>query len=133
MAQHVQKFAHGEPVTFSAEAAVTGGTLVMITGDRQVSPATAAGKLAWIGSAAFDAAIGESVTVLFGGVQTLTATAAVITAGDLVECADAGKVVKVAAVTTPTAGDVTSTRALVGIALTTVTSAGGPIDIAMFR
>lgn len=133
MAQHVHKFAPGAAVTFSAASAVTAGQVVRISGDREVSPASAAGALAWIGVAAFDAAAGESVTVLSGGVQTLTATAAVITAGDLVACADAGKVAKLAAVTTPTAADVTGTRAAVGIALTSVTSAGGPIDVHLFR
>lgn len=133
MAQHTHKFAPGQGVTFTAEAAVTAGQVVMVTGEREVSTATAAGKLTWIGVAATDAAAGESVLVLSGGVQTLTSTAAVITAGDLVECADAGKVVKIAAVSTPTAGDVTSTRAIVGIALTSVTSAGGAIDIKLAR
>ena len=133
MAQHIHKFAPGATVTFTAEAAVTAGQVVRITGDREVSPGTAAGKLAWIGVSATDAAAGDAVLVLTGGVQTLTSTAAVITAGDLVECADGGKVVKIAAVSTPTAGDVTSTRAAVGIALTSVTSAGGAIDILLTR
>ena len=120
MAQHNHLFNPGAAVTFTAEAAVTAGQLVMITGDREVSPATAAGASAWIGSAATDAAAGEDVLVLLGGVQKLLASAD-ITAGALVACADDGKIATVAAVGGAwAAADITNTRALVGIALTSV-------------
>lgn len=116
MAQHTHLFNPGAAVTFTAEAAVTAGQLVIVTGDREVSPGTAK-SAAWVGVAAFDAAIGESVTVLKGGVQKILASG-VIAAGDTVVAGAAGTVATLAAVTTPTAADVTDTRAIVGIALT---------------
>jgi sulfate adenylyltransferase subunit 1 (EFTu-like GTPase family) len=55
------------------------------------------------------------------GVQELVTTGTV-TAGDLVVAATAGTVSTLAAVTTPTAADVTNSRAIVGVALTTATT-----------
>lgn len=133
MADHVHLFAPGAAITCTAEAAVTGGQLVILTGDREVSPGTAAGGGTWLGVAATDAAAADKVLVLRGGVQKLTTTAAAVTAGELVVAADGGKVAKLAAVTTPTAGDVTGTRAIVGIALTSVPAAGGVIEVALAR
>ncbi len=127
MAQHVHRFAPGAPVSYTAEAAVTAGRLVMITGDREVSPATAK-TAAWVGTAATDAAIGEGVLVLAGGVQKLVA-ASDITAGAIVVAAADGKIAALAAVTTPTAADVTDTRAIVGVALTSVTVATSDDDL----
>ena len=110
MAQHTHLFTPGQAVTFTAEAAVTAGQLVAVTGDREVSPATAAGASAWIGSAATDAAIGEDVLVLLGGVQKLVA-ASDVAAGDLVACADDGEVATLAAVGGAwAAADITNTR-----------------------
>ncbi len=129
MAQHTHLFAPGAAVTFTAEAAVTGGRIVMISGNREVSPATAKSP-AWVGTAAYDAAIGEKVTVLKGGVQKVLASGAV-TAGAVVVAAADGKVAALAAVTTPTAADVTDTRAIVGIALTGGTDV--PIEIDFVR
>lgn len=127
MAQHVHLFTPGAAVTFTAEAAVTGGHLVMVSGDRQVSQATAKSP-AWVGVAAFDAAIGESVTVLKGGVQKILASGAIV-AGGLVVAGATGTVAALAAVTTPTAADVTDTRAIVGIALTGGTDVAVEIDL----
>ena len=118
MAQHVHKFAPVASVPFTAGAAVTAGQLLVVSDDREVSPA-GANATAWIGTAAFDAAAGESVTVLMDGVQLLLASAD-ITAGSLVVAAADGKIAALAAVTTPTANDVTHTRGIVGVALTSV-------------
>ena len=118
MAQHVHLFTPGQAVTFTAEAAVTAGQLLVISGNREVSPA-GVNATAWIGTAAFDAAAGEQVTVLMDGVQKLLA-ASDIAAGDLVVAAAGGKIATLAAVTTPTAADVTHTRGIVGVALTSV-------------
>lgn len=116
MGQHVHLFEPGDPVTFTASADITAGQLAAVTGNRTVGPA-AANSTAVVGSAAFDAASGEKVTILKGGVQNILASGA-IAAGALVVAATAGKVSALAAVTTPTAADVTNTRAIVGIALT---------------
>ena len=129
MAQHVHKFTPGAAITLTAEAAVTAGRLVMVSGDNEVSPA-AANSSAWLGAAATDAAIGEKVLILRGGVQKLEASGA-IAAGALVVAATAGKVSALAAVTTPTAADVTNTRAIVGVALTGGTNV--PVLVALDR
>ncbi len=115
----IHKFQPGESVTFTAGGTITDGQLVTVSGDRRVVAATAANGAKAIGSAATDAVNGGDVLVLLGGVQRLIA-ASDINAGDLVVAADDGKIAAVAAVTTPTAGDVTSTRAILGISLTSV-------------
>jgi len=115
----VHKFKPGESITFTAGGTITDGQLVTVSADRTVIAGTAANGAKAIGSAATDASSGDEVLVLLGGVQRLIA-ASDITAGALVVAADDGKVAAVAAVTTPTAGDVNSTRALIGIALTSV-------------
>lgn len=131
MADQLPKFKPGQAVTFTASAAVTGGQLVeSTTGDYQVGPAGAT-SLKVVGVAGHDAAINAKVVVHIGGVQKLTTTAAAVTAGALIVAAAAGQVVALAAVTTPTAADVTGTRAIVGRALTAVSSAGGVIDVLM--
>lgn len=109
-------FTPGADVTFTVGADVTADQLVAVTGNRTVSPAGAK-SAAWIGTAAFSAKAGEKVTVKRGGVQRILASGA-IAAGALVVAAATGKVAALAAVTTPTAADVTDTRAVVGIALT---------------
>ncbi|MCB2177565.1 MAG: DUF2190 family protein [Actinomycetales bacterium] len=107
MADYLPKFKPGQAVTFSASAAVTGGREVVVTGDRTVGPA-GDDELA-IGTAGFDAAIGEDVTVFLrgNGVHPLIAAGA-IAAGDRVITAIAGKVATIGAGTKP-----------IGIALTT--------------
>lgn len=104
-------------ITRTTSASVTGGTLVSVSGTGTVATAAANDK-GWEGVAAFDAASGTRVTVFSGGEQELIASGA-ITAGDQLVCATGGKVSTLAAVTTPTAADVTNTRAIVGVASTT--------------
>lgn len=131
----VHKFHPGESVTFTAGGDLTDGQLVVVTGDREVSAAAAATGVKAIGSAATAASTGDDVLVLLGGVQRLVA-ASDINAGDLVVAADGGKVAAIAAVTTPTAGDVTSTRAILGIALTSVdvsVADDDRIEVRLFR
>jgi sulfate adenylyltransferase subunit 1 (EFTu-like GTPase family) len=71
---------------------------------------------------------GESITSQASG----TIASGTVTAGDIVVCAASGQVSTLAAVTTPTAADVTSTRAIVGVALTTATT-GNIVDVQMDR
>jgi hypothetical protein len=115
----IHKFQPGESVTFKAGGDLTDGQLVFVSDDREVTAAAASTGAKVIGSAATAASSGDDVLVLLGGVQRLVA-ASDINAGDLVVAADGGKIAAIAAVTTPTAGDVTSTRAILGIALTSV-------------
>lgn len=89
MTQYVPPFP-GYAITFAAAADITGGALVAVSGDRQVSVA-AADSAAVVGVAAFDVKAGEPVTVHGGGVQRVTAAGA-IAAGARVYAAVGGKV-----------------------------------------
>lgn len=120
MAEYLPVKTPGEALPLTASATITGGQLVAVSGVSTVAPA-GANAANWVGVAAFDAASGDLVTVLNGGVQELVTTGTV-TAGDLVVAAAAGTVSTLAAVTTPTAADVTNTRAILGVALTTATT-----------
>lgn len=90
MADYSPLFKPGAAITYSASADVTAGQVVELTGDRAVGPA-AADSAKVVGIAAFDAAVGDSVTVHSGGVQRPVASGA-IAAGDKVAAAAAGKV-----------------------------------------
>lgn len=92
MGEYVPKFNPGQAVTYTASAAVTGGQLVEVTGDRSVAPATA-NSTKTAGVAGFDAKAGESVTVYSGGGHRLKAAGA-IAAGDTVSAAAGGAVAK---------------------------------------
>ncbi len=118
MSQHVRVFDAGEPVTFTATVDVTGGQLLVVSGARSVSP-TSASTPAWVGTAAFDAAAGEKVTVLPGGVQRILASGA-IAVGARVIPASNGRVATIGA------GDATHA---VGTALTAGTDV--PVEILM--
>lgn len=130
MPDYVPRFKPGSSVPSTASAAITGGQLVGVSGSGTVAP-TAAAQPSWLGVAAFDAASGARVTVHCGGVQRIVASGAVA-AGDVLVAAAAGQVSTVAAVTTPTAADVTNTRAIVGTALTSAAS-GALVDVQMER
>jgi hypothetical protein len=130
MAEYAPLHKPGQAFTRSASATITGGQLVMVSGSGTVAPATA-GVSTWLGVAAFDAASGADVSVFCDGVHRLTASGTV-TAGDLVVSAASGQVATAAAVTTPTAGDVTTTRGIVGLAMTTATN-GNVVEIKFAR
>lgn len=118
MADYLPKFKPGQGVTFTASAAVTGGRLVEVTGNRTVGPA-AADSAKVVGVAGFDAAIGESVTVYAGGVQRPTASGA-IAVGAKVMAAAAGKIATIGAGANP-----------LGIALVAAAADGDVIDVQM--
>jgi predicted RecA/RadA family phage recombinase len=122
MVDYLPKFKPGQAITRTASAAITGGQVVVVTGSGTVGPSTAITH-AFVGVAAHDAAIGQEVTVFKGGIQRPLASAA-ITAGDIVVCAAAGRVVTNAA---PGAGQ------QVGIALTTQAAAGSPVEVDFIR
>jgi hypothetical protein len=130
MAEYLPKYLPGASQTRVASATITGGQLLAVTGSGTVGPA-GANSTAWCGVAANDAASGANVTVFAGGVQKLV-TSGTVTAGDIVVAAAAGAVSTLAAVTTPTAADVTNSRAIVGIAMTTATT-GLIVEIQMER
>jgi hypothetical protein len=115
--EYVPVFKPGQAITLKASAPITGGQIVVVTGVGTVGPA-GANAVNWIGVASNDAAINDNVAIFADGVQSVT-TSGTVTAGDLVVCAAAGAVSTLAAVTTPTAADVTNTRGIVGVALST--------------
>lgn len=101
MADYLPKFTPGKAVTFNATAAVIGGRLVDVTGNRSVGPA-GADVADVVGVAGFDAAIGEPVTVYTRptGVHQLVASGA-IAAGAKVISAAAGKIATLGAGVNP--------------------------------
>lgn len=130
MGDYVPKYDAGPEITSQASATITGGQLVAVSGAGTVGVA-GANALNWVGVAAFDVASGDKLTIHTGGVQRLVASGTV-TAGDIVVAAASGQVSTLAAVSTPTAADVTNTRAIVGIALTTATN-GNVVEVQMDR
>lgn len=129
MADYVPVYDEG-PYTLQASGTITAGQVVAISGSGTVA-AAGANASNWVGVAAFDAASGDKVTIYDDGVQLLTASGTV-TAGDLVVCAAAGAVSTLAAVTTPTAADVTNTRGILGVAWTTATN-GNKVRVNLVR
>lgn len=115
MPDHVPHYVATPAVSQAATGAITGGRLVEVTGNMSVATAPA-GSLKVLGVAARDAVSGASIPVYTDGIHDLVATGA-IAAGDLLVSAAGGTVAVVAAVTTPTAADVTNTRAVIGKAL----------------
>lgn len=130
MAEYLPLFKPGQAHTHTTSEAITAGQMVAVSATGTVGVA-GANSLVWLGIAAFDAASGASVTVHSGGIQRPLNSGGV-TAGDLIVCAAAGVVSTLAAVTTPTAADVTNSRAIVGIALTTATT-GLAVEVAFER
>ena len=116
MAEYLPKFPEGgQAVTFTASAAVTGGRVVAVSGNRTVAPAAAASTTA-IGVAGDDAAVGATVAVRLAGPVEKGVAAAAIAAGAHVEAAAAGKI------------QTRTTGTDLGIALNEATAADQTID-----
>lgn len=122
MAEYLPLFTPGQAVTRQTSAAIVGGQLVGVSGPGLVAPSAGA-IAAWFGVAAFDAAIGEQVTVHTEGVQRIIANGT-ITAGQNVEPSVNGTVVA----HTNGTNDVN----IVGLALTSVT-VGQLVEVALNR
>lgn len=121
MADYVAVHKPGKNLTLTTSAAVTGGQLLAVGAAGTVA-ATSAATGAWIGVAVFDATTGTQVQVTSGGVQELTASAA-ITAGQHVIAASNGRVAPI------TGTDATQD---VGLALTTAAS-GASVRVHLAR
>lgn len=76
----------GADLPIVTSAAVTAGQLVFVSGEQTVAP-TSAATAAWIGVAAFDAALGAKVTVHAGGVHELKSTGAIVAGANVVAAA----------------------------------------------
>lgn len=107
--------------TLKASGTITARQVVAISGVGTVAVA-GANALNVAGVAGVNAVLNDSLVVYSGGVQEVLASGTV-TAGDLVVAGAAGTVATLAAVTTPTAADVTNTRAILGVAQSTATNA----------
>ena len=119
MAESTHLFEPAAPgITFTADAAITAGQVLYVSAARQVTP-TAGANAAVIGIAAHDAADGDKVLVLVGGVVKVVASAA-ISAGALVVSAAAGKVATIASNTFDK---------LIGRALTAASDDGDVIEV----
>lgn len=105
-------------VTMTAAAAITAGRLVEIAGNRTVQHAGANSvKVMGVALEGTDfVGTPDKIAVATGGVF-LIVTSGTVTAGDKLVAAATGLVSTLAAVTTPTAADVTNTRAIIGVAL----------------
>lgn len=95
MGEYVSLYRPGEALPVTASAAITGGQLVKVTGPFTVGPTTAAGA-DWVGVATNDAAVGEMVTVVSGGVEELTASGAIAAGAEVIPAA-AGAVATIGA------------------------------------
>lgn len=121
MADYQPIFTGGaEPFTATTSAAVTGGRVLMVSGNGTVSHAAADSAIA-VGVAAHDAGSGAKVTVwpLDGCIHELEATGAITAAGGV--NTDAAGQVKASGTGIPTQA---AAGALIGTALTT--AAGSP-------
>lgn len=90
MAEFAPLFKPGAEFTRTTSAAVTGGQVLVVSGNNTVAPSSEA-SAAVVGVASFDAGSGETVTVLTHGVVSLAASGA-ITAGASVAAAADGEV-----------------------------------------
>ena len=125
MPDYTPPYIAGRALTLTTSVACVGGDLLAVSGTGTVAPwvpaATPSTKI--IGVAAHDAPVSGRVTVYgFGPVHESVADGTVTAGDQIVASATAATQVRTCpAVTTPTAGDVTNTRSILGIALTTAT------------
>ncbi len=120
MSDYRPKFKPGQAITRSATGTITGGLMVTVAG-----AVAGADSSTWLGVASKDCVSGDTFGVYCGGVQRLTASAA-ISAGAPVKCAASGKVV------TYVDGTDAQLR-LVGIALEAAAADGDLIAVRMAR
>jgi hypothetical protein len=95
MAESTPAYLPGNSLTLTASAAITGGQLVAISGNKTVAPA-GAGSAAWIGVAGNDAASGAKVTVFCGHVHEVASSGAIAAGANVISGA-AGVVVTIGA------------------------------------
>ncbi|WP_250029787.1 capsid cement protein [Paractinoplanes maris] len=107
MGAYEPKFLYNDVVTGTASATITGGQVLIVSGNGTVGPAGAAGP-AVVGVAAFDAASGERVSYFPRGKVHVSTAAGAITAAARVDAGAAGTVASASAAVTN-----------IGIALTT--------------
>lgn len=87
MAEFAPLFKPGAEFTRTTSADVTGGQVLIVSGNNTVAPSSAA-SAAVVGVAAFDADNGDSVTVITNGVVNLGASGAITAGASVVAAAD---------------------------------------------
>ncbi|HEV2929903.1 MAG TPA: hypothetical protein VGW74_14515 [Propionibacteriaceae bacterium] len=92
MAEYEPKFRYAEAITGTASATITGGQVLVVSGDGTVGPAGDAADVTVVGVAATDAATGGLVTYFPRGKVHITTTAGAVTAGTGVSAGAAGTV-----------------------------------------
>jgi hypothetical protein len=107
MGAYEPKYLYSDVVTGTASATITGGQLLVVSGNGTVGPAGASGP-AVIGVAAFDAASGDRVSYFPRGKVHVSTASGAITAAARVDAGAAGTVASASAALTN-----------IGIALTT--------------
>jgi hypothetical protein len=118
MGAYEPKYVYGEQVNATASATITGGQLLIVSGNGTVGPA-GAGAANVVGVAAFDAVNTDRISYFPRGKVHVSTASGGITAGDQVISAAAGKVSTLAAAAAATAGDINAAREVIGVALTT--------------
>lgn len=128
MADYTPVYVPGKVFTSTASAAIVGGNLLVVSGSGTVAPVVfGAAVQTIVGVAAEDTPINGRVTVYGRGIIHESVAQGTVTAGDLLTTPITGdtagaQVKTAAAVTTPTPADVTATRSIFGIALTTASN-----------
>jgi hypothetical protein len=123
MPDYTPVYIPGRALTLTVSVACAGGDLLEVSGNGTVRPwvpnATPSNKV--VGVASQDMAVNGRVTAWgFGPVHESIADGTVTAGDQIIAAQNAGRQVKTApAVTTPTPGDVTVSRAILGVALTT--------------
>lgn len=107
MGAYEPKFLYADAATGTASATITGGQVLIVSGNGTVGPATAASP-AVIGVAAFDAANGDRVTYFPRGKIHVSTASGAITAAARVDAGAAG-----------TVASASSALTNIGVALTT--------------
>jgi predicted RecA/RadA family phage recombinase len=87
MAEHTPHYLPADRLPRTTSAAVTGGQLLVVSGDDTVAPSAAA-NAAWLGVAANDADSGAQVVVYTEGVHELAASGAIAAGARVISAAD---------------------------------------------
>jgi len=122
MADYTPVFVPGDEIPLTASAIVAGGDLVEVSGSGTIAKVATLASTKYVGVVAQDTPANGRCTVFARDIVHLSLADGAITAGDqLTTTNTAGRQVKtVPAVTTPTAADVTNTRGIIGVAMTSV-------------
>ncbi|MFY1686486.1 hypothetical protein [Plantactinospora sp. WMMB782] len=92
MADYAPKFLYADQITSTASATITGGQVLVVSGNGTVGPAGDAADITVVGVAAMDAASNAKVSYFPRGKVHVTTTAGAVVAGAGVSAGAAGTV-----------------------------------------